>query len=376
MKGFALTILVITFSGIQLVHGDPDGRVGQVKDLKENVTVAPPPGVDDNASCTCGHIEDYLKEMKADLLREIQEIIQQTIQKDVESTIKEDKRPVIEDIDATAMPLSKVGRKKKLAAKSCGKIHEVEPSASSRNYWLKGESEVNPGKIYCDFEFEPPLGLDALVFNNSKMEAGWMRLVDFDMRRAHSKCPEGLLQVDSPRKACGNSGGHGCNSLTFTTHGVPYQKVCGMAVGYQHNTPDAFYRYGCPTCENNIDAAYLDGISITYGTPRTHIWSYAAVWTEDHPVHPPRCPCIDDTDLQTPDFVGQDYYCERGSTDELWDGKGCDAVETSCCQHPDLPWFCKELAEPTTEDVEVRLCVDQGTNDENVYVEVMQLYVQ
>ena len=46
-------------------------------------------------------------------------------------------------------------------------------------------------------------------------------------------------------------------------------------IGYQFGSPGAFeHLYEHPG--TTIDEAYIDGVSITYGTPRTHIWSYTA----------------------------------------------------------------------------------------------------
>ena len=370
----SLSLVLVLLIFTQLSIGEVGSEIGLV-----NTTLPPPTRAGDEIVCSCDRIEKNMERMKADLLLEIKRMIQQSLQRDNANDIKKSSRNLavdVEDIDATVMQLSKLGRKKKLAAKSCGEVRDMDPSARSRNYWLKGEAEVNPGRIYCDFEFEPPLSLRASVFNATELEVGWMRLFDLDMHRPRSACPDGLLQVDSPRKACGNRDGYGCNSITFSSHGVPYRRVCGMVRGYRHLSSDAFFRYDCPSCENDINSAYLDGVSITYGRPRTHIWSYASVWTKDDSAHPPRCPCNNDAELRTPDFVGEDYYCEGGGDDELWDGKECTDVESSCCRRPGLPWFCKELSEPTTDDLEVRLCIDQGVRDENVFVDLMQIYVQ
>ena len=54
-----------------------------------------------------------------------------------------------------------------------------------------------------------------------------------------------------------------------------YWKVCGRVIGYQFGSPAAFH-YSNQSPETTIDEPYLDGISITHGTPRTHVWSYAA----------------------------------------------------------------------------------------------------
>jgi hypothetical protein len=374
MKGLSpiVTVILLCYTCIQHADSKPNERIGVG-------TYIPRPRVPNGIPCGVV-IQEYIKQPEAD---QVQTVTPESVQKDSVTT-KEDvtaiDTPVSSNEEDATMVSPKLGRKKKYPAGSCSEIRDYYPSATSRNYWLKGGSEPDAGKIYCDYDFVPPPSLGASMFNSSGLEVGWMRLLDLDMHKAHSHCPEGLVQMDSPRKACANSDGYGCNSLTLSTRGVPYRRVCGVVSGYQYHTPDAFLRYGCHSCENNISAAYLDGVSITYGSPRTHIWSYTAAWSEDHhPSHaiPPKCPCAEGSILHSPEFVGQDYYCEQGGGSELWTGEGCGGpVGRSCCQHPDLPWFCKELYESTTQDIEVRLCIDQGTQDENVFVEMMQLLVQ
>ena len=322
-----------------------------------------------------GVIQDFIEETEAD---QVQTVTPQDSRNNVSDTREDETVAPVgsTEEDRTVMSL-RLGRKRNHPAGSCSEIRDSDPSANSRHYWLKGEGEPDAGRIYCDYSFVPPSTVGALAFNSSEIEVGWMRLLDLDMHQTHSHCPEGLLQIDSPRKACANSDGYGCNSITLNTHGVPYSRVCGMASGYRYHSPEAFLRYDCPDCENNIDKAYLDGVSITYGSPRTHIWSYTAAWSGegDQPA-PPKCPCADGSNLQSPEFVGEDYYCEEGDGSELWSGKECGGGGWSCCQHRDLPWFCKELPEPTTQDLEVRFCIDEGTENENVYVEMIQLLVQ
>ena len=69
---------------------------------------------------------------------------------------------------------------------------------------------------------------------------------------------------------------------------------------------------------NDINKAYLDGVSITRGSPRKHIWSFASGLTEQQ-TDQYVCPCnVGATSLShTPSFVGNDYYCESGCTWEL-----------------------------------------------------------
>ena len=70
--------------------------------------------------------------------------------------------------------------------------------------------------------------------------------------------------------------------------------------------------------------------------------------------------------------------CSTHATDPLWDGEGCGAA--TCCElsyPPGVtpPWFCKQLPEVTTDDIEVRLCADEPTTDEDTLLELIELYI-
>ena len=58
----------------------------------------------------------------------------------------------------------------------------------------------------------------------------------------------------------------------------------------------------------------------------------------------------------------------------LWDGAGC--VSGSCCTFNSPPWFCKNLSTPTTDAIELRNCLNDGIHDEDVLIEIVELYVQ
>ena len=165
-----------------------------------------------------------------------------------------------------------------------------------------------------------------------------------------------------------------------------YSKVCGKGIGYQYETPDAFRSYH----ENQtltLNRNYVDGVSITHGHPRRHIWTIAAAVEAVHAgrgVYP--CTKTDTTYTEVvPPFLGNDFFCDTGShnhwqfafypDDPLWDGRGCGPT-SSCCSFNSPPWFCKELPQPTTDDIEVRVCTDQTTNDEDITIEAIELYVQ
>ena len=86
-------------------------------------------------------------------------------------------------------------------------------------------------------------------------------------------------------------------------------------------------------------------------------------------------------------FVDSDYYCESGvnigfqthvlyPNDPLWDGQGCGGLERTCCDPPNLPWFCKVFPVPTTDDLEVRICGDEDCDTEDTPIDLVQLYIQ
>ena len=100
----------------------------------------------------------------------------------------------------------------------------------------------------------------------------------------------------------------GCYSTFFSTNGMSYQHVCGRARGYQKGAPDAFQDNPL-----SIDTYYVDGLSITHGDPRQHIWTYAAGITDNGNHQCCNCPCAAIPGRAPPSFVGNDYYCESGT---------------------------------------------------------------
>ena len=257
-------------------------------------------------------------------------------------------------------------------ALSCSEIAQRRPQLSSRMYWLKPCTSEQAVEVYCDLEKEFPTGTK-----------GWVRVANLNMTDPNQPCPPNFSLYTQPKRLCGKStNGDGCDSVSYNTSGLQYNKVCGRVVGYQQGTPNAFQR----SYNNDINEAYVDGISITYGSPRKHVWTLAAALYENgKKTH--TCPC-DTPSEELPSFVGSDYYCESAddsaplndsklySDDPLWDGEGCDGDEAPCCKRPDLPWFCKELPEPTSDDLEVRICTNGPLDREDVPIEVIELYVQ
>ena len=129
---------------------------------------------------------------------------------------------------------------------------------------------------------------------------------------------------------------------------------------------------------------YVDGLSITYDTPRRHLWTYAAGYSDSGSLGAANCPCASYSGALPPSFVGDHYFCESGNVgeaedqwyadDPLWDGAGCPTNNT-CCDPPVLPWFNRMIDEPSTVDIELRLCRDEAATNEDLSVELFELYV-
>ena len=215
----------------------------------------------------------------------------------------------------------------------------------------------------------------------------WYQVAYLNMSDPTQQCPSAWREYNSNGiRTCrrpDNSSGS-CSGISFT-RGRQYSKVCGRAIGYQYGVTDAFYR---SETYNTIDSYYVYGVSFTYGTPRNHIWTLAAGWSEIGS-NPFNCPCANPSNpgnSVVPLFISDNYYCESGnptsslsdnfySSDPLWDGEQC---EGECCSNgKSPPWFGVQLPNTTTDDIEVRICIPQGSfGDPDVVIEVLEIYVQ
>ena len=204
-------------------------------------------------------------------------------------------------------------------------------------------------------------------------DGNWRQVINFNMELASNQCPSPWIEVATPQRSCTEaSPSQGCEGVSFNVTGGPYSKVCGRAVGYGVNTPDGFAAIGDP---GTIDTAYLDGVSITYGSPRQHIWSFAA---GHGPINnsPYRCPC--DSPNRSfaplpPPFVGDNYFCDGDYNGALWDAMDCT---TACCTFNSPPYFSVTLPTPTSDAIEARICTDQHGADEKTHISFLQIFVQ
>ena len=212
-----------------------------------------------------------------------------------------------------------------------------------------------------------------------------MRVAHLNMTDTSSQCPVGFRveTANNTRFCIRNTSSAGCGSMLFEPFGLTYSQVCGYVRGYSFETVDAFADSHRGSCNPPLSGNYVDGVSISYGNPPAHhLWTYAAGVAEQHYYY--SCPCTSGS--RAPPYVGSDYYCEAGAlnnppspwhtSDPLWDGMQCGGVEGPCCDHPGLPWFNKNTSTPTTVTINVRICLDEDTSNENLGVERLEVFVK
>ena len=221
----------------------------------------------------------------------------------------------------------------------------------------------------------------------------WTRIAHLDMSNPNQQCPPNWRLITTPVRGCGRTAARGnCESATFPSGSRRYSNVCGRVNAFMSGSPSAFE----PGILHNrgVEGVYLEGISLTHGPPgsRQHIWSFATALFENDPNYARYtghvCSCTNTNFAwphQVPSFVGNNYFCDTAnpgphwassvySDDPLWDGEGCGPTNT-CCAFNSPPWFCTTLPQPTTNDIELRICADQEPSDEDSLISLVDIYV-
>ena len=232
---------------------------------------------------------------------------------------------------------------------------DLPPSAPPGYYLIRNSSLP----VYCD-----------MSRTCGGVTGGWMRVFKLDMNITSHQCPNGLSQrTDGGLRTCvKNVSAAGCSSIFLPTRNVNYSRVCGRITGYQIGTTDNFQLQQ----SSDIDSVYVDGVSLTHEfNQRQHIWTFAVAVGKSH------CPC--QLDHAPPSFVGDDYFCDSGTqehaspgrfySDPLWNDADC-----VCCANP--PWFHQQLPQPTSDDIEMRVCRNEPNTHEDIATQVVEIYVR
>ena len=261
---------------------------------------------------------------------------------------------------------------------SCNEIKQEQPNSPSGVYLLKTPNSTSSYYTYCNMEELCGSG------------GGWTRLAYLNMSNSTVNCPSGFrLYQSGGVRACGRpvTSSGSCVSVQFPSNGISYSQVCGRVTGYQYGGTDAVHNY-YGSNHNNLNGDYVDGVSITHGSPRQHVWTLMAGFS-DTLTSSGSCPCNTGSIVSVQSFIGNDYFCESGNTagneayiilhtsDPLWDGQGCGSVESPCCNVTGIPWFHRDYGNTTTTDyIELRVCGDEGTNNEDTPVSYYEIYVK
>ena len=257
---------------------------------------------------------------------------------------------------------------------------DLDQNGRSGYYPIMGNDGISR-EVYCE------LG----EFGNGQ-SGGWMRLAKFG---PGDPCPTGLVNVKGEycRRPTEIRNNGGCFSVVFPTNKIGYSRVYGQIIGIQKGSTDAFeptYKKRKNNTRVSISDPYLDGISLTYGHERSHIWSFASEYSSTVEFNSRRCPCNTNNHHKSmpPDFVGENYFCDTGTSMEeirnygetfenpLWNE--CRSNDDACCvPNNDLnpPWF-ERVIEETCSSIEMRVCTNEPSSNEDVYIKEMELYVQ
>ena len=188
---------------------------------------------------------------------------------------------------------------------------------------------------------------------------GWRLAVSLDMADPSQQCPSPWIETTTPVRSCFKGSGHGggCLGVRFPVSGSTYNRVCGYVTASGLRTNDGFHAGSLGT---SIDGAYMDGVSVTRGTPREHIWTYAFSIG--------RCPCAGG--FNPPSYVGDNYFCNGQPNRALY------STECSgCCSFNTPPAFNAAFQTSSSDDIEVRICTNQAHVDETVHISSLELFV-
>ena len=256
---------------------------------------------------------------------------------------------------------------------SCKQIFNQFPNSPSGYYVLAAGdgSTTSNYTAYCN--------MDELCGSGG----GWTRIAYLNMTDPTQNCPSGFrVHEEGGVRACGRQLVPGCASVQFPSNGICYSQICGRVRGYQYGSTNVAYNN---PYANDINSYYVDGVSITRGSPRQHVWTlmagYSEIITSSY-----TCPCNTGSTVPVQSFIGNNYFCESGNmlnsassnlypSDPLWDGYNCRQNEVPCCSAPGIPWFHRDYGNNTTTDyIELRVC--GSDNNEDNPVDYYEVYVK
>ena len=216
-----------------------------------------------------------------------------------------------------------------------------------------------------------------IAFSCHGIPGRWKRIAYLSNNTSPVVCPMGFESNNDPSipALCKRDPtGAICSSITYSTNGNSYSQVCGTIHGSYFGDPDGFDSHSSIRsrfADTLINRNYVDGISLTHGSMnKHHIWTLSAIVNFKH--NSERCSvCASNK----PSYVGMDYSCDvvercksNCSPRQIWGSGQCIGSNT----------FYKNLMQPTSDDIEMRVCTDQpaeNPEDEDIFLSYVELYV-
>ena len=214
-----------------------------------------------------------------------------------------------------------------------------------------------------------------IAFSCNGTPGRWRRIAYMNTDNEPVICPEGFQvrsYISNPPLCRLKYNDASCSAVIYSSIGMSYSHVCGTVRIYPLETPDGFESHNKRISRNNqsVNQNYVDGVSLTHGTSpnRTHIWTYAAAILIGDDTD--RCTTCD---KNKPFYIGTNFTCTAGHCnpqscfdDAIWtDGLPCVGNET----------FYRQLSESTTDNIEMRVCRDQGRWDEDILISYVEIFV-
>ena len=273
---------------------------------------------------------------------------------------------------STPLPTPTPDTQCELSAASCKELYQCNPATTSGYYNITTPQGVE--RVYCEMN----------TMNCGNITGGWTRVAFIDMTDPGNSCPPELTpETQSSIRMCRTSRlAEGiCTSVNYTVHGIAYKNIRGRALGYHFGFVSAFV---ASSEMSNAASPYADGMLVTRGTARHHIWTFAVGASKDFNYRTINCPCALYPGRSAPSFVGENYFCESGDVgvgkhsrwyldDPLWDSQGCPAGST-CCNRGG-PWFSTSVDQEVNDDIEVRICFYNRSPDDDLGLEQLEIYI-
>ena len=207
----------------------------------------------------------------------------------------------------------------------------------------------------------------------SGVPGNWRRIAYLSSNTFPVECPMGFELINDPNipALCKrNPTGARCSSITYSTNGNSYSQVCGTIHGSYFGDPDGFVSHSTiRSATTPLNGNYVDGISLTHGSMNEHhIWTLTAIGNFANNPTDICSVCASNK----PSYVGMDYSCdvvERCRTNcsprQIWDSGQCIGNNT----------FYKNLMQPTSDDIEMRVCTDQVDRNEDIFLSFVEIFV-